>query len=77
MILKCRESPARSEGSLTCPLLSFTQEYDKFLLLMKTDKRAVLARGIWAVHPKIANFHWSLPNPARTRLLNSWGPRSN
>jgi hypothetical protein len=57
MILKCRASPARSQGSLACPLLSFTQEYDKFLLLMKTGKRAVLARGIWAVHPKIANFH--------------------
>jgi hypothetical protein len=30
--------------------------------------------GAWVVHPKIANFHWSLPNPARTRLLNSWRP---
>ena len=66
MILKCRESPARSQGSLACPLLSFTQEYDKFLLLMQTGKRAVLARGIWAVHPKIAESR-ELPISGRTR----------
>jgi len=66
MILKCRESPARSQGSLTCPLLSFTEGYDKFLLLMKTGKRAVLARGIWAVHPKIAKSR-ELPISGRTR----------